>query len=210
MQTERPNPIPSVPVYDKPVSHSDDDGIHALAEAYPQYSEEAAFVANDGQKVYIDQTNDAVLSQTTDEPEQSEVQNDNIHSDNEAGLAPLEYVTTEEPARPTTTPSVKVIIPKKKKVTVALAPAPHPKAVRDDDEEEDDDVPFFYKPQKRKNSNQTPYSFFPLNFGDTSGGAIAVANAFSTGKGGASSHAIAYGTPSSKKGYSKRLAQQKI
>lgn len=39
-------------------------------------------------------------------------------------------------------------------------------------------------------------TFFPINFGGTSGGAIAIANSFSTGEGGsATSHAIAYGSP---------------
>lgn len=39
-------------------------------------------------------------------------------------------------------------------------------------------------------------TFFPINFGGTKGGAIAIANSFSTGEGGsATSHAIAYGSP---------------
>ncbi|KAM7357107.1 uncharacterized protein ACRADG_002603 isoform 2-T2 [Cochliomyia hominivorax] len=39
-------------------------------------------------------------------------------------------------------------------------------------------------------------TFFPVNFGGTKGGAIAIANSFSTGEGGsATSHAIAYGSP---------------
>lgn len=39
-------------------------------------------------------------------------------------------------------------------------------------------------------------TFFPIDFGGTSGGAIAIANSFSTGEGGsATSHAIAYGSP---------------
>ncbi|XP_064544848.1 uncharacterized protein LOC135432896 isoform X2 [Drosophila montana] len=39
-------------------------------------------------------------------------------------------------------------------------------------------------------------TFFPVNFGGTTGGAIAIANSFSTGEGGsATSHAIAYGSP---------------
>lgn len=39
-------------------------------------------------------------------------------------------------------------------------------------------------------------TFFPINFGGTSGGAIAIANSFSTGEGGsATSHATAYGSP---------------
>lgn len=39
-------------------------------------------------------------------------------------------------------------------------------------------------------------TFFPVDFGGATGGAIAIANSFSTGEGGsATSHAIAYGTP---------------
>ncbi|XP_034477313.1 skin secretory protein xP2 isoform X2 [Drosophila innubila] len=39
-------------------------------------------------------------------------------------------------------------------------------------------------------------TFFPIDFGGTNGGAIAIANSFSTGEGGAAtSHAIAYGSP---------------
>lgn len=50
--------------------------------------------------------------------------------------------------------------------------------------------------QKPSQSNQLPAgSFFPINFGGTQGGAIAIANAFSTGEGGsATSHAVAYGS----------------
>ncbi|XP_055630860.1 uncharacterized protein LOC129771345 isoform X1 [Toxorhynchites rutilus septentrionalis] len=41
-----------------------------------------------------------------------------------------------------------------------------------------------------------PNSYFPINFGSTNGGAIAVANAYSTGKGGSAiSTANAYGRP---------------
>ncbi|XP_055629345.1 uncharacterized protein LOC129770493 [Toxorhynchites rutilus septentrionalis] len=41
-----------------------------------------------------------------------------------------------------------------------------------------------------------PNSYFPINFGSTNGGAIAVANAYSTGKGGsATSTSNAYGSP---------------
>lgn len=39
-------------------------------------------------------------------------------------------------------------------------------------------------------------TFFPVDFGGATGGAIAIANSFSTGEGGAAtSHAIAYGNP---------------
>jgi len=57
-------------------------------------------------------------------------------------------------------------------------------------------------PAKASNPAQRPTkplpsgTFFPIDFGGTSGGAIAIANSFSTGEGGsATSHAIAYGSP---------------
>ncbi|CAO1319582.1 unnamed protein product [Diamesa tonsa] len=67
-----------------------------------------------------------------------------------------------------------------------------------DDEEDEEDIPV------RKNSNrgnqqpsQLGGTYFPVSFGSTNGGAIAIANSFSTGKGGsASSRATAYGSPS--------------
>ncbi|XP_022219665.2 translation initiation factor IF-2 isoform X2 [Drosophila obscura] len=54
------------------------------------------------------------------------------------------------------------------------------------------------KPSKKPAAPLPAGSFFPINFGGTSGGAIAIANSFSTGEGGAAtSHAIAYGSPDS-------------
>lgn len=50
------------------------------------------------------------------------------------------------------------------------------------------------KPSRPTSPNGGP--FFPVEFGGTGGGAIAIANAYSTGESGsASSHAIAYGSP---------------
>lgn len=39
-----------------------------------------------------------------------------------------------------------------------------------------------------------PHTFFPMSFGSTAGGTVAVANSFSTGKGSSASHAVAYGS----------------
>lgn len=78
--------------------------------------------------------------------------------------------------------------PPKKNKKKATTPAP----VETEEEEEEDN----YAPFANKKGQQWPNSFFPMNFGRTSGGAIAVANSFSTGKGGtATSHATAYGSP---------------
>lgn len=73
-----------------------------------------------------------------------------------------------------------------------------------DDDAEDDFVPFHKKRQQpaRNGGDQAApaNTFFPVNFGSTNGGAIAIANSFSTGKGGsATSHAIAYGSPAKTK-----------
>lgn len=51
-------------------------------------------------------------------------------------------------------------------------------------------------PSKKEQKPLPTGTFFPINFGGTKGGAIAIANSFSTGEGGsATSHAIAYGSP---------------
>ncbi|XP_032310644.1 transcriptional regulatory protein AlgP isoform X1 [Drosophila ananassae] len=54
------------------------------------------------------------------------------------------------------------------------------------------------KPAKKPAAPLPAGTFFPIDFGGTNGGAIAIANSFSTGEGGsATSHAIAYGSPES-------------
>lgn len=40
-----------------------------------------------------------------------------------------------------------------------------------------------------------PHTYFPMHFAHSTGGSVAVANSFSTGKGNAYSHAVAYGSP---------------
>lgn len=40
-----------------------------------------------------------------------------------------------------------------------------------------------------------PHTYFPMHFAHSAGGSVAVANSFSTGKGHAYSHAVAYGAP---------------
>ncbi|XP_062550492.1 uncharacterized protein LOC134215286 isoform X2 [Armigeres subalbatus] len=86
---------------------------------------------------------------------------------------------------PVAAPVVPAVIPekKKKKVTVQLDSA--------EEEEQDTQV-------GRRGGNRTaaPNAYFPVNFGSTNGGAIAIANSYSTGKGGsATSTATAYGSP---------------
>lgn len=200
----------SIPVAHEEVSSDTYGGIHAIAEAYPQAPQEQDSNANDAAQVYIAETNNEVIPPQNDEIEedvaQPEIQNQKsptIVKLEEPAV--LEIITTEEPVRTTVAPPAPAA-PRKKKVYVALAP-PRVQDDEEDDEPQDDEVPFYYKPQKRKNQAQAPLSIFPLTFGNTYGGAIAVANAFSTSKGGATSHAIAYGSPAPKKTY-KRIVQQ--
>lgn len=76
----------------------------------------------------------------------------------------------------------------------------------DADEDDSNNVPFNSNAPRPGNGQWPLNSFF--HFGSTSGGAIAVANSFSTGKGGtASSHATAYGSPAGRD-KKRRLTQQ--
>lgn len=206
MHKEAPASVEQTPIAYDEVASDGDGGIHAIAEAYPHAPEEPD--ANDEPQVYISETNEVIPTQSDDDDQnvaQPEIQNQKsptiVKLDEPAVL---EIVTTEEPAKTTVAPVA--LPPRKKKVYVALAP-PRGTFDDDDDEPQDDEAPFYYKPQKRKNQAQAPLSIFPLTFGHTYGGAIAVANAFSTSKGGATSHAIAYGSPAPKKAY-KRIVQQ--
>ncbi|XP_019545681.1 uncharacterized protein LOC109416155 isoform X2 [Aedes albopictus] len=93
----------------------------------------------------------------------------------------------EEPIadEPVAAPAVPAVIPekKKKKVTVQL----------DSAEEEEQDAQVARRGGSRP---AAPNAYFPINFGSTNGGAIAIANSYSTGKGGsATSTATAYGSP---------------
>lgn len=72
----------------------------------------------------------------------------------------------------------------------------------ENNEDEDDIVPVDTKVQNPGHGQGSwPLNnFFPISFGSTSGGAIAIANSFSTGKGGtAASRATAYGSSSKQK-----------
>lgn len=107
---------------------------------------------------------------------------------------------------------------------VAVAPVAEPAQKKknrvelEEDDEDEEFVPFNNKAQKPSKpsaggvANQYPWpvnTFFPVNFGGTAGGAIAVANSFSTGKGGtATSHATAYGSAPSKQKLKKRLSDE--
>lgn len=98
---------------------------------------------------------------------------------------------------------VDTTVNRKKKVYVKLDEKPEDEAADDDDDEDEEAyyVPVPSKKKKQSSNGKNPgsgiTSYFPISFGSTAGGAIAIANSFSTGKGGtATSHATAYGSPS--------------
>lgn len=156
---------------------------------------------------------------TVDEPDNDVPSSDNEIYQADTADIPVEDEIQSEPAAPA----------KKKVPKEVAAPAPvaadepteaEPAAVVPqkkkkvelvDADEDDNDVPFNSNAPRPSNggNGQWPLnSFFPMNFGSTSGGAIAVANSFSTGKGGtASSHATAYGSPAGRD-KKRRLTQQ--
>ncbi|KAG4073880.1 hypothetical protein HA402_014085 [Bradysia odoriphaga] len=79
--------------------------------------------------------------------------------------------------------------------------------IETNEENDDDIVPANTKGQQPSQGSWPLHNFFPISFGSTSGGAIAIANSFSTGKGGtAASRATAYG--SSSKGKLKKPLQK--
>ncbi|XP_053673416.1 uncharacterized protein LOC128723678 isoform X2 [Anopheles nili] len=101
---------------------------------------------------------------------------------------PIEDEVPLEDALPA--PAVPAVSDKrKKKVTVQLDSP-------EDEQDEADEVSF----GTRRGGASRPAGgpMFPVTFGSTNGGAIAIANSYSTGKGGsATSHATAYGSPAS-------------
>lgn len=71
---------------------------------------------------------------------------------------------------------------------------------RHDPSEDDDGDQYFYQAVRRGSSAMIPNTYFPISFGRTNGGAIAIANAFSNGKTGTvASRATAYGSRSKKR-----------
>lgn len=94
-------------------------------------------------------------------------------------------------------PQVQTTVAPKKKVHIALDIPDKNTSPDDGDDEFDDNDQYPYAPQKpKKGSKDEPsnISFFPVTFGRATGGTIAIANAYSTGKGAVRSHAIAYGS----------------
>lgn len=157
-------------------SYDNSQDAHALAEAYP---EEVPAVIQEAQRQEDQSVNEVAPP---------------------LGFAPV----PEGPA--TEAFPVQEDVPLATSAPVApVAPAGPKVHIELDDDDEDDDFSPFPPKGKGKNNGVPSYSFFPINFGRTNGGAIAVANAFSTGKGAARSHAIAYGSSAAKRSAGKHL-----
>lgn len=157
-------------------NYDNSEDAHAIAEAYPEEPNQADSVIVTPQR-QEEGFNDVV-------PPSELPPNDTPFAQTDFPIAaPDVYQPTPAPVAPPKTPKVHVVL---------------------DEDDEDDDNSGSFNPFGKQGGRAPPYSFFPVNFGRTSGGAIAVANAFSTGKGAARSHAIAYGSSANKRNAAKR------
>ncbi|XP_050333644.1 skin secretory protein xP2 isoform X1 [Bactrocera neohumeralis] len=124
--------------------------------------------------------------------------------------APLAPVVPVKPAKRYLPANKKKVIVELEQAADAEDDADNAVAVQDDEDVEEDDAyvpvpvapkvparrPVARKPAKAAAKPLPAGTFFPVDFGGATGGAIAIANSFSTGEGGAAtSHAIAYGNP---------------
>lgn len=101
----------------------------------------------------------------------------NAPSQPEVPLAPIpeDILQQKEKIVPTTTDAPK------KKIHVSLD-IPDASVDSEDDDEDDENPP--RKQNKSPKGPQSPtYTYFPISFGRTTGGTIAIASAYSTGKG---------------------------
>lgn len=139
------------------------------------------------------------------EPEFANAEGENSIREEERGPAEL------EPTVPQTAPSAGLDASKKQNRVPKRKQIPS-RPLEDDEEDENDEYgsyfPLQMKPNRRGNYPPSYNAFFPIVFGGQQGSrtrgsegaypgsATAIANSFSTGKGGvASSHAVAYGDP---------------
>lgn len=161
---------------------SNDGNVEAIAEAYPEEPIHGTVQYDQGEEQYneVIPLNAAPVSEIPKEATET--------------VAPVAQ-GPEITAVVSEQPQVQTTIAPKKKVHIALdIPDKHDET--DDDEDDDDQYP--YAPQKpnkpSRNGGSPVYTFFPVSFGRAAGGTIAVANAYSQGKGAVRSHAIAYGS----------------
>lgn len=161
----------------------DDEHVHAVAEAYPeQYpldQGEKNIPAEEDQEEPINevfQQPDSSLSKTPEAPQPQPQENPIFQADAPAPASDQAFAAPNP-----------IVKNPRKDVRVEL-----------EEDEEDGVVP--YGRRGSQGQQQPHHTFFPVNFGSTSGGAIAIANSYSTGKGGtATSHATAYGSPAKPK-----------
>ncbi|KAJ6641572.1 hypothetical protein Bhyg_06512 [Pseudolycoriella hygida] len=127
-----------------------------------------------------------------DEPNDPDLQQENdvlFEPNPPISYEPLPQKESISPVAPTVTPA-KPIVAQPPKINVDI------ENVEDDEEI----IPVNTKKQPPSQGSWPLHNFFPITFGSSSGGAIAIANSFSTGKGGtAASRATAYGSSSKQK-----------
>lgn len=169
-------------------TYENSDDVSAFAEAYP-----AEPAANDDevdqhQHQRQEQHTNEVLPQHDSIPVVENPEPENV------------LAVQADPAVPAPLAPFPPTKPNKVHVELDTSAAPESDDV---DEENDEFVPVLPPKKTGKNNGNgvqvPPYSFFPNIFSDASGATIAVANAYSNGKGGARSHAIAYGSRGSPK-----------
>lgn len=119
----------------------------------------------------------------------------NVHAEAEAfpeGDDSFNNVEDEEPVPNKKLPGVPIVptqtYDQEEEPQVAVAAPPRRRVSLDEDEEP--------TRVRARGGQPNPFNtYFPVSFGSTNGGAIAIANSYSTGKGGtASSRATAYGS----------------
>lgn len=153
-------------------SSTNDGNVEAIAEAYPEDPIEGT-VQFDHDGPYPEVVPLAAAPSVTEPPRDS--------------IAPKQEIATD-------VPQIQTTVAPKKKVHISLD---IPDANENDETENDEDNGVYpYAPQKpnKAGAGSPTYTYFPVTFGRAAGGTIAVANAYSTGKGAVRSHAIAYGT----------------
>lgn len=165
---------------DQQVSNNDGN-VEAIAEAYPEEPIQGAVQFDQGEEQYneVIPLNAAPVSETPKEATEN--------------IAPEQEITAVVSEQP----QVQATEAPKKKVHIALDIPDKTSSNDDDSDDIDDDDQYPYAPQKPNKGSRggSPvYTFFPVSFGRAAGGTIAVANAYSTGKGAVRSHAIAYGS----------------
>lgn len=172
-------------------TYDDSDDVSAFAEAYPAEpaaNDEAVVQRQEAQTNEVLPQSDSIPVVEDPEPQDAlPISGETIQADPVVPAVPLAPLPPNKP----------------NKVHVELDTS----AVAESDEADDEDQLLPVLPPKKVGKNNNiggqgqipPYSFFPNIFSDASGATIAVANAYSNGKGGARSHAIAYGSRGSPK-----------